>query len=241
MHPRQLGGQMWGVDAGGPPGLRAAAFHGGNLIPVGTDPVALESIAIQLARGPRGCSSIVGGAEAVAAMWPVLGPRWGPARAVRPSQPLLVADCPCAHPADPGVRRVRSADFERFLPAAVAMFTEELGISPMLGDSSGYRARVAELIGAGRSFARFDDRGRVEFKAEIGALSEDTAQIQGVWVRPDLRKRGIGAAATAAVINEALRLAPTASLYVNDFNVAARRMYDRLGMRPAGVLTTILF
>ncbi|MCW2493476.1 MAG: family N-acetyltransferase, partial [Frankiales bacterium] len=35
--------------------------------------------------------------------------------------------------------------------------------------------------------------------------------------------------------------APTVSLYVNDFNTPARRMYDRLGMRQAGVLSTVLF
>jgi predicted GNAT family acetyltransferase len=31
------------------------------------------------------------------------------------------------------------------------------------------------------------------------------------------------------------------SLYVNDYNVAARRLYDRLGMRQVGTLRTVLF
>jgi predicted GNAT family acetyltransferase len=31
------------------------------------------------------------------------------------------------------------------------------------------------------------------------------------------------------------------SLYVNDFNVAARRMYDRLRMREVATLQTVLF
>jgi predicted GNAT family acetyltransferase len=30
------------------------------------------------------------------------------------------------------------------------------------------------------------------------------------------------------------------SLYVNDFNTAARRMYERLGMREAATLATVL-
>jgi len=238
---RRLGGQLWGLEDAAN-GLRAAAFSGGNLIPVGDDLDALELIAAQLARSGRSCSSIVGAAVSVEVMWAVLARRWGPARAVRASQPLLSTQLVPAIQADRQVRPVRPAELPRFLPAAVSMFTEELGISPIGADNGrGYQARVAELINAGRAFARFDARGEVEFKAEIGVLGTATAQIQGVWVRPDLRGRGIGTAAMAAVIRFALGLAPSVSLYVNDYNIPARRMYDRLGMRQVSTLRTVLF
>lgn len=241
LSPRRLGGQLWGL-ADERSGLRAAAFAGGNLIPVGDDLDALELIAAELSRSGRSCSSIVGAAESVEAMWSVLARRWGPARALRVNQPLLSTQTVPAIQADRQVRQVRPAELARFLPAAVSMFTEELGISPIGADSGrGYQARVAELIGAGRAFARFDARGQVEFKAEIGVLGPATAQIQGVWVRPDLRGRGIGTSAMAAVLQIALGLAPSVSLYVNDYNTAGRRLYDRLGMRQIGLLRTILF
>jgi predicted GNAT family acetyltransferase len=238
LNPHRLGGYLWGVGEG----LRAAAFAGGNLIPVGEDLDALELIAGQLARTGRTCSSIVGPAESVAAMWPLLTRRWGPARAIRATQPLLYTESLAGTEPDSRVRPVRPAELPRFLPAAVAMFTEELGISPTAQDSGrAYRARVAELISAGRAFARFDARGEVEFKAEIGVLGTATAQIQGVWVRPDLRGRGIGRAAMAAVLAIALRVAPSVSLYVNDYNIAGRRLYDGLGMRQINTLSTVLF
>ena len=100
---------------------------------------------------------------------------------------------------------------------------------------------MAELIAAGRAFARFDEQGSVMFKAEIGALSPATAQLQGVWVRPDLRGRGSGTAAMAAVLRLGLGLAPTVSLYVNDYNTAGRRLYHRLGLRQMATLQTVLF
>ena len=83
------------------------------------------------------------------------------------------------------------------------MFTEEVGVSPLRVDGgAGYRARVAELVRAGHSLAWIDD-GEVLFKAEIGAVSRAACQLQGVWVAPAYRGRGIGTAGTAAVVEYA--------------------------------------
>jgi predicted GNAT family acetyltransferase len=128
------------------------------------------------------------------------------------------------------------------LPASVAMFTEEVGVSPVGPDGgSGYRARVAELIGAGRAFARIEN-GQVMFKAEIGAVTRQVCQVQGVWVRPELRGRGLAGAGMAAVVQEALHsVAPVVSLYVNDFNAPARAVYRRVGFTETATLMSILF
>jgi predicted GNAT family acetyltransferase len=121
------------------------------------------------------------------------------------------------------------------------MFTEELGISPHVAPgTAAFHARIRSLIAERRAFAAVDFRGQVVFKAEIGAVTRHTAQIQGVWVRPDLRGRGIGRAGLTTVLGHALDLAPTASLYVNDFNIPARRMYAALGMRQHATLATVL-
>src|ERR1700729_4285059 len=48
----------------------------------------------------------------------------------------------------------------------------------------------ARLLRPGPSFARIEG-GRVVFKAEIGSVPPQVCQVQGVWVPPDLRGRGI--------------------------------------------------
>jgi uncharacterized protein len=243
LRTQRLGGVMVGVRVGG--ALAGACYSGGNLVPVGGDAESYEALADFVARRPRACTSIVGRAEAVAAMWPRLQRAWGPARAIRGRQPLLLLDreagLPVGFPADEEVRAVGPHQLDRYLAAAAAMFTEELGVSPHVAPgTSPFRARMRELIATGRAFARLDFRGQVMFKAEIGAVSAHTSQIQGVWVRPDLRGRGLGTAALATVMRHALTLAPTVSLYVNDFNTPARRMYDRLGMTEHAILSTVL-
>jgi predicted GNAT family acetyltransferase len=68
------------------------------------------------------------------------------------------------------------------------------------------------------------------------------AQLQGVWVHPSLRGRGLARAGLAAVI-EATRtsLAPTVSLYVNDFNTRAIAAYEAVGFERVGLFATVMF
>lgn len=109
---------------------------------------------------------------------------------------------------DPYVRRVRKNEMETIMPACVAMFTEEVGVSPLAGDGGLlYQARVAELVGSGRAFARIDD-GKVVFKAEIGAATPQVCQIQGVWVAPEYRGRGLSVSGMAAVLRYAWPTSP---------------------------------
>jgi hypothetical protein len=222
--------------------VEALCWIGGHLTPVHASGPAIGAFAELLSAEERICSSIVGRADAVLGLWERLSTHWGPARDVRPNQPLLVTQARSSVPADPQVRLVRPAEIDRLFPAAVAMYTEEIGVSPLAeGAGRSYRRRVAELVRARRAYARFVD-GEVVFKAELAVVTRRTAQIQGVWVAPAWRGRGIAAPAMATVIADALaRVAPTVSLYVNDFNAPARRTYQRCGFRPVGTLATVLF
>lgn len=200
LDPWRLGGEMWGWYEDGI--LTSMCYAGANLVPICATPRAVRAFADRARRAGRRCSSIVGPAEPTAALWQLLEPRWGPAREVRARQPLLVTDrVPDAVAPDPYVRRVRKDELETIMPACVAMFTEEVGVSPLAGDGGLlYQARVAELVGSGRSFARFDADGNVIFKAEIGAATDRACQIQGVWVAPEHRGNGVAAPGMAAVL-----------------------------------------
>ena len=122
------------------------------------------------------------------------------------------------------------------------MYTEEVGVSPEVGGGADlYRARVAQLVAKGWSFARIED-DRVVFKAEVAAASPFACQVQGVYVDPSRRGEGLAAAGMAAVVRHALRdIAPVVSLYVNEHNLAARKAYARAGFEDAGTFSTIMF
>ena len=104
-----------------------------------------------------------------------------------------------------------------------------------------FRARISELIRTGRALARIED-GQVIFKAEVGAATPQACQVQGVWIRPEYRGRGLAAPGMAAVVVEAARsIAPLVSLYVNDFNLPARAAYRRVGFAETGRFMSVLF
>ncbi|BCJ54755.1 N-acetyltransferase GCN5 [Actinoplanes sp. NBRC 14428] len=226
------------------PGRRVESlcWSGAHLVPVCATPAAVAAFADLLGADPRICSSIIGRADAVLDLWDRLGGHWGPARDVRPHQPLLVADREAPIAPDPEVRLVNTKEVDQLFPAAVAMYTEEVGVSPLLDDGGrGYRRRIAELVRGKRAYARFVG-DRVIFKAELAIVTRRTTQVQGVWVDPEYRGRGLAAGAMAAVLRDALRrVAPTVSLYVNDYNAAARRVYARCGFVQQGNFATVLF
>lgn len=238
--PWRLGGELLGMFSGG--SLTSMIFIGANLVPVQTTAASRAAFADRLRLLGRRCSSFVGPAEEVLELWRLLEPAWGPARAVRHCQPLLSIPHAPAFPVDDRVRRVRIDELDLLLPACIDMFTEEVGVSPVAdGASPAYRARIADLIHQGRAFALIED-GTVHFKAEVGFATTRVCQVQGVWVAHELRGQGLAAGGMAAVVELARSgVAPEVSLYVNDFNTAARKAYQRVGFEQVGTFATVLF
>jgi predicted GNAT family acetyltransferase len=239
LEPRWLGGEMWGYDEGD--GLISLCHAAANLAPVRATPAAVTAYAARALAMGRKCGSIMGVHDDVMAMWHLLEPEWGPARSVRPHQPFLVLDKEPRVEASPDVRRVQPDEIDILYPACVAMYTEELGVSPEAGGGAAlYRARVAQLIAKGHAFAHIE-RGEVRFKAEIGALTPSACQLQSVWLDPRLRGQGLAHAYVAAACRFAQESAPVISLYVNEHNTAARATYDRVGFTERCRFATVLF
>lgn len=242
--PRRSSGEVWGWYDGGD--LRSVCWSGANLVPVEATADAIEAFAQRARRHGRHCSSIVGPAGPVLGMWRHLQASWGPAREVRAHQPLMAMSSDPLVPPDRRVRRARLDEIDLILPACVAMFTEEVGYSPVAADGGAlYRSQVNALVSAGRSLVRMDEgpgEPQVVFKAELGSVTPDAVQVQGVWVNPRFRGRGLAAPGMAAVVDIVRRdVAPLVSLYVNGYNTRAVRAYQRVGFGTVGTYATVLF
>lgn len=240
LEPRWLGGEVWGRFEDGR--MRAACHVGANLVPVQATPDDARAFAERAMAKGRMASTVVGPHDAVKAFWQAVSTTWAKPREIRWQQPHLEITGPPTVTPDPLVRRTTRQDMAELYPACVAMYTEEVGLSPELGGGADlYRARVTQLVSRGWSFARFDE-GRLVFKAEVACASPAAAQIQGVWVPPDRRGEGLAESGMAAVVDLVRHeIAPTVSLYVNEWNEPARRAYRRVGFTETARFSTVMF
>ncbi|MGI8522920.1 MAG: GNAT family N-acetyltransferase [Nocardioides sp.] len=240
LEPRLLGGEVWGrFDEGR---LVAGCHVGANLVPVQCTPDDARAFGERALTRPRSVITLVGLQPAVTSIWDVVAQSWHTPREIRLNQPhLQIGSDPLVAP-DPAVRPATADDLDALYPACVAMYTEEVGVDPETGGGGPiYRARIRQLIGSGWSFVRIED-GVVVFKAEVASLTPAAAQVQGVWVHPEWRGKGLAAAGMAAVIVAVReRLAPVVSLYVNEWNAPANAAYRRVGFTQSAVFATIMF
>lgn len=233
-------GELWGFPAHAP---RSLLHVGANLVPVDPDDQALDAFVEDLGR-LRSFVAIVGPAPIALELWRRLARRYGrpyaEPRLVRERQFLMTRATSSPVPPDPRVRHAGASDFDSYLAGAVAMYREELDEDPLQTNYLGYRRYVRSLIDARRAYT-ITLAGEVVFKADLGAVSASVAQVQGVWVVPQLRGQGLSVPAMAAVTNAIIEQGLIASLYVNDFNAAAVASYRSCGYAVVGEMASILY
>jgi ribosomal protein S18 acetylase RimI-like enzyme len=220
---------LWGAFDEGR--LRGLLHVGPNLVPATDDEAACEALA-NAAGGLYPTRMLVGERATVELLWSIVGSSYPAPREVRRRQFVYAVDPDQLAPdpkAGPGVGRLAErSDEDRVLELSAAMYTEEMGENPLARDPDGYRRRVRMLISRGWTYV-YDAGGRLQFKMDVGCASHRTAQIQGVYVPPALRSRGVGTTAMTACCNLAFSRHPNLSLYVNDFNAPAIALYERIG------------
>jgi hypothetical protein len=223
---------LWGAFDDG--GLRGLLHVGPNLVPATDDEAACEALATA-AGGLYPTRMLVGERVTVELLWSIIGSSFPAPREVRRRQFVYAVDpdrlVRDPHPAAPGIARLaQRADEDRVLKLSAAMYTEEMGENPLARDPEGYRRRVRMLISRGWTYV-YEAAGKLQFKMDVGCASDRTAQIQGVYVPPDLRGRGVGTTAMSACCTLAFDRHPNLSLYVNDFNTPAVTLYERIGFQ----------
>ena len=234
-------GPLFSYESGGE---RALCWCSANVVPVEAHSSrAVAALAAKVVRRRAWASSVFGPADQVLDLWGRLVRHWGVPREIRDNQLVMtMSQSPAAlgQPLDPDVRVARRDELDIVVPAAAAMFTEEIGYPPYQGSGVAYRQGIATLVERGHCLVRVED-GEVVFKADLGSVALGVAQVQGVWVHPRWRGRGLAAPAMAAVVEHTLQhVAPVVTLYVNDFNEPAVATYRRVGFVQTGTFATIL-
>lgn len=223
--------------------LHAVALTGPLVVPWAPAARDLATLADALRPSMGRVQLIVGPRDQVRGLERLLADSMRPIRLLRGEQPHYAVTSGELRPPDgapPPLRRARIGDVEMVARAGAAMHLEEMGFDPLVLDPVGWRERVLTLIRRGWVHIWVED-DRLVFKAECSAVTPEAIQLQGVWTDPGERGRGRATAAMAAICAERLAEAAAVTLFVNDFNLPAIHVYERVGFRRIGAMRSVLF
>jgi len=137
-----------------------------------------------------------------------------------------------------GLRRATLEDLERIAPVQASMAEEESGTNPLEVDPEGFRARCARRIEMGRVWLMEED-GRLVFKADIQADTPDVVYLEGVWVNPSERGKGIGRQCLRQLCQDLLLRTKSVCVLVNEENQRAHTFYRMCNFKMRGVYDSI--
>lgn len=151
--------------------------------------------------------------------------RYGPPEAMAPLCPL---------------RQATADELDAVFLASAQMHREETLEDPMDSRPSLFRNHVRHRIQTGRSYVWFDDQRRLVFKVDISSQSRYGVQLSGVFTTPQRRGEGLATRGVTELCRQLFAQgAPRVTLYANTHNLAAARVYARIGFAPLADYKTI--
>lgn len=214
--------------------LVAICHVGANLVPSGQGTAAFADLA---SRG--GARMLVGEEQAVTDLWEAARDLLPAPLEDRPGQPVYVLETPPA-PRGSDLRPARLEDLPALVEASAEAYREEVGVDAFARDPALFEWRTRVQIEEGRSWIWSED-GRILFKAEASAWTDQAVQLQQVWVEPELRGRGYGTRGLADLCRLLLARTPAVCLFVRPENATAIRLYEGIGMRRTISYRSLIF
>jgi len=148
------------------------------------------------------------------------------------SFPFLVKECRWE------VRSATLNELEDVADAQAEVALLESGVDPMVKDREGFLKRVARRIEQGRVYVVVEN-GKLLFKADVVAQTDDTAYLEGVYVHPDRRGEGIGSECLAEVGLRLLAKVQNVCLLSNVEFRNAHKSFSKAGFRNTDRCTTL--
>ena len=136
------------------------------------------------------------------------------------------------------VRYADASELEQIAEAHDEVAFIESGSSPLAKDRAGFLKRCLKRIEQWRTFVVFDD-GKLVFKADIAAETSDVVYLEGIYVAPEYRGRGVGSSCLANLGLQLIERFENVCLLSNVEFAGAHRSFLKAGFKNAGSCQTI--
>ncbi len=139
-----------------------------------------------------------------------------------------------------GLRPATQEDLEHVVGAQASMALETSGVDPLQKDPVGFRERYLRRIEKGRVWVLIKN-DRLVFKTDVIADTPEATYIEGVYVRPEERGKGIGRDCVSALGKIFLQRTKAIYLFVEQENTQTQAFYLNLGFSIGGQYDLLYF
>ncbi|HKR20980.1 MAG TPA: GNAT family N-acetyltransferase [Pyrinomonadaceae bacterium] len=139
-----------------------------------------------------------------------------------------------------GLRLATREDLEQVVQTQAAMALEISGVNPLEKDPAGFRARYLRRIEKKRVWVVIEN-GRLVFKTDVIADTPQATYIEGVYVTPEDRGKGLGRRYLTALGRRIMDRGKAIYLFVEDQNIRTQSFYLQLGFTAAGQYDLLYF
>jgi ribosomal protein S18 acetylase RimI-like enzyme len=139
-----------------------------------------------------------------------------------------------------GLRPATPDDLKQVVRAQAGMVLETSGVDPLKKDPIGFRERYLRRIEKQRVWVLMKN-GRLVFKLDVIADTPQAAYIEGVYVNPRERGKGLGRRCLTEVGSILLERSNALYLFVENENTRTMSFYLRLGFNVAGQYDLLYF
>lgn len=199
---------------------------------------SLEAFAAVARQSETPIHIMMAGGQSTEAFWKLFTGNNRPARKVctellfELNFPFFVQDC------EWNVRVADQSELEQIAVAHNEIALLESGDSPLQKDRAGFLKRCLKRIEQKRTFVVFEN-GKLVFKADIVAEASDVIYLEGIYVAPEYRGRGIGSSCLSKLSLDLMRRVENVCLLSNIEFKSAHRSYAKVGFRNTDCCTTI--
>jgi predicted GNAT family acetyltransferase len=143
------------------------------------------------------------------------------------------------HPVE-GLRLATRDDLEQVVLAQAAMAFETSGVDPLAKDPAGFCERYLRRIEKDRVWVLMKE-GQLIFKTDVTSESADVAYLEGVYVSPEERGKGLGRSCLQAIGNILFERKKAIYLFVEQENTRLQSFYFNLGFSLGGHYDLLYF
>lgn len=139
-----------------------------------------------------------------------------------------------------GLRLATGEDLEQVVHAQAAMVFETSGVDPLKKDPVGFRQRYLRRIDKKRVWVVIEN-GRLIFKTDVIADTPQATYIEGVYIRPEERGKGLGRRYVTALGRILLERTNAIYLFVENEDTRTKSFYQNLGFTVSGQYDLLYF